>query len=209
MLSRTETSDRIASVFHMKKRRVPDSTMDPFYRYFKWFIAYYRVVESENIEKYALGKLTWHSFKKLLASPNLLVIIPIDNNAIKPLRDYTRTLNYKATIVEKPVRFKGRMRKVPIPVLVFQDALSAYKHILYTTILATLEKPRENANLVTKAINSIESEKILEAFYTMIIERFNDIRGELITNPGKWNRKISRVTRVGLAFRILYYISME
>ena len=50
---------------------------------------------------------------------------------------------------------------------------------------------------MTKAINSIESEKILEAFYTMIIERFNDIRGELITNPGKWNRKISWVTRVG------------
>ena len=201
-------STRIICVFHLKKRRVPVAIGDSFYCYFRWFVAYYEFT-GNDIKKYVVGRLTWQSMASLLGNPDLLVIIPLDHNALEPLRNYTRTLKCRRVVLEKTVRIKSTVRRVPIPVLVFEDPINAWKHILFTTVLATLEKPRENADIVARAINSIKSEKVLEAFYIMIRERFNEIRGELIANPGKWYRRIGWVTKVGIAFRALYDINIE
>ena len=204
----SKPSTRIICVFYLKKRRVPAATGDSFYCYFRWFVAYYEVT-GNDIEKYVVGKLTWQSMASLFGNPNLLVIVPLDHDALEPLRNYTRTVKCRRVVLEKIARIKSSVRRVPIPVLVFKDLISAWKHILFTTVLATLENPCENADIVAKAINSIKSEKVLEAFYIMIRERFNEIRGELIANPGKWYHRIGWVTRVGVAFRILYDINVE
>jgi len=104
------------------------------------------------------------------------------------------------------VKVKGKEFKALIPVLLFKDVASAWKHMLFAVTLATLRRPQENADIVVKAVDRINSEKMLKAFYTMIPERFNEIRGELISNPGLLYRRIGWVTRVGLAFRVLYDI---
>jgi len=201
-------SSRIISVFHLKRRRIPADIQDPLYRYFKWLIAYYKITEDE-LEKYAIGKLTWKTLRKLFMDRNLLVVVTLDHNALEPLRRYTKTLNYKGMVLEKSVKIRGKIHKILIPVLMFEDLVSAWKHMLFTVVLATLRKPQENADIVVKAVDSIKSEKILEAFYTMITERFNEIREELISNPELLYRRIGWVTRVGLAFRVLYDIHVD
>jgi len=208
MISERSSSTKILSVFHLKKRRTPADIQNPLYRYFRWLVAYYKI-SGDELEKYTIGKLTWRSLRKLFMNRNLLVIIPLDHDALEPLRRYSKTLNYKGIVLEKPVKVRGKTYKSLIPVLVFKDLVSAWKHMLFTVVLATLRKPRENANMVAKAIDSIRSEKVLEAFYTMIIERFNEIRGELILKPESWYRRIGWVTRVGLAFRVLHDINVE
>lgn len=208
MIPEEYSSTRIISVFHLKKRRSPADIQDPLYRYFRWLIAYYKT-SGDELEKYIISRLTWQTLRKLFMNQNLLVIIPLDHNALEPLKNYSRTLNYKGVVLEKPVKVKGKTYKALIPVLMFKDLVSAWKHMLFTVVLATLKKPRENANIVAKAIDNIRSEKILEAFYTMITERFNEIREELIAKPGSWYRRIGWVTRVGYAFRVLHDINIE
>ena len=58
-------------------------------------------------------------------------------------------------IYEATDEVNGKTYRSLIPVLVFKDLVSAWKHMLFTVVLATLRKPRENANIVAKAIDSI------------------------------------------------------
>ncbi|MEM4619844.1 MAG: hypothetical protein QW607_06480 [Desulfurococcaceae archaeon] len=189
---------RYIVTFYLHKRRKPKYFhSDPVLKWYRWYIAYFRITSDEILEKVWRIHYSSKGFRKNVVNDG-------DTNLVLPAHDpkyyveFARELDTEITYIKREVELPNKEKVVvDVPVIVFNSDSQGHLHMLFSAVLSTYTNPSGVWRKVARLI--LDHGLWCDMLGVTVFDRFVKYREFDYMNKG-----VHYVKQIGLAFRAMY-----
>ncbi|MEM1528208.1 MAG: hypothetical protein QXZ48_04230 [Zestosphaera sp.] len=190
---------RYVAVFYLHKRKKPRYFhSDPLMRFYRWYIAYFRITRDDVLGKVWRVHYSSKGFgKNVVNDGDTQLVLPAHSPEyyVEFAKELDTEVSHHRRKVELPRN--GERVRVDVPVILFNSDSHGHLHMLFSTVLATYVNPSGSWRKISGII--LDEKLWCDTLGVIAMGRFTDVRGSDYMYKG-----VHHVRRVGKAFRALY-----